>query len=139
MGKEGKNKPQPVPVPVTQKDVDQSIASSVAAGELPPDSEEMKAGHSLLGRGVRINQARMLTVILSNYDLATDTYWGKVINANPAEGSSPFKDGDNVPGLRKYPYTVRPDYAFQFVMCGEDESVLVNIAHANLVAKEGAR
>jgi hypothetical protein len=79
----------------------------------------------------------MLTVILSNWDEVNNTYWGKVVNANPAEGPTPFKDGDYISGLRQYPYTARPNYAFQFVLCGEDESVLVNIAHANIVARQG--
>lgn len=126
------NKPADPPVPITQENIDQAFASSIAAGELPPDSEAMKAGHALLGRGVRVNIARMQTVILSNYDLVTDTYWGKIINANRGEGPAPFQDGEYVPGLRRYPYAARPDYAFQFVLPGEDESVLVNIAHGNL-------
>ncbi len=116
----------------TQGQVEQSVALGVAAADLPPDSEEMRKGHALLGRGARVNIARMLTVVLSNYDLTTNTYWGKVINANKAEADAPFKDGDYVPGLKRYPWTANPKDAFQFVLCGEDESVLVNIANQNI-------
>jgi hypothetical protein len=126
------------PVPVTQRDVDQAIDSSLAVGDLPPDTEAMKVAHSLLGRGVRVCLARMQTVFLSNYDFVSDTYSGKIINASSAEGPTPFQDGENVTGLRRYPCTERPDYKFQFIECGADESVLINIAHKNSAARQGS-
>lgn len=128
---EAATRPGP-PAPATQENVGQEVESGIAAGQMPPDSEEMKAGHALLGRGVRVNIARMQTVILSNYDEVTDTYWGKIVNANRAEGPTPFQDGEYVPGLRRYPYAAEPNYSFQFVLPGEDESVLINIAHNNI-------
>ena len=141
MGKEGKQQ--------HQQDAAQQIEHPIitrptppgtdpaGTGHIPPDSEEMKKGHSLLGRGVRACLGRMQTVVLSNYDLVTDTYWGGVENANPAEGDEAFQDGQKVSGLRRYPYAARPDYAFQFVLPGEDESVLVNIAKDNQTFRHG--
>lgn len=122
-------------VTVTQDNINQSLAASAAVGHIPPDSEEMKAGHALLGRAARVSVARMLTVILSNFDIVTGTYWGKVMNANRAEAPVPFADGEYISGLKRYPWAENPKADFQFVLAGEDESVLVNLARDNAAAR----
>lgn len=84
--------------------------------------------------------------LLVNYDESNDTYTGVIFPKNDKFtqffenlGKGEFAAGTpinvgvvlRIPGLRRYPYVERPNYPFQFVLAGEDHSVLTNIAAAN--------
>jgi len=87
----------------------------------------------LLGQPVRAClEGHMVTVFITDYDPSSDSYNGEShrnYSMNTGENPPIVK---SVPGLRPYPYTERPDYAFQFVRPGEDESVLLAIAQNNV-------
>lgn len=125
--------------PVTQADVDKAIQSGVAAGRLDTQPNDLRAGQSLCGRAVRMMVgAHMETVFLTDFDLSSNSYHGLAVRSfsmNTGENPPIF---EAVHGARQYPTTERPAYAFQFVFPGEDESVLINIAHDNLVQRTGS-
>lgn len=124
-------------VPITQRDLDQAGRPHQS---LPPQSGDQLAGQALLGRSVRALVAgRMQTILLTDFDLSSGSYWGVAIRTNPGEdeaesltGVPNFPKFTAVSGLRCYPFNERPDYAWQFVFPGVDESVLINIAAANM-------
>lgn len=122
MGKQGKQqRSEP-----TQKDIDQALQPQQP---LAPQPAGMRAGQSLLGKAVRaLIGGRMQTILLTDYDQSSDSYWGEAVRCNPGEGDEKVPIHTAVSGLRPYPYADRPDYSFQFVEPGADESVLINIA-----------
>lgn len=100
--------------------------------ELPPQSAELKAAQALLGHPVRASiGGHMATIFLTDYDIESDTYYGLLVRCRSMEAKEPMPHFEAVTGLRPYPYEVRPDYAFQFVVPGVDESPLINIAGRN--------
>lgn len=104
------------------------IAQAPPHAPLAPQTPEMLAPAKLLGQPVRaLIDGRMQTIFLTEYE-AGGTYWGMAVRNNPAEGNEKMPKFTPVSGLRPYPYAERPDYRFQFVSPGEDESVLINIA-----------
>lgn len=121
------------PVEVTQADVDQAITSSIAAGPLPEQSAEQLAGQALCGKPVRmLVGAHMETVILTDFDIASNSYHGTAIRSFSMEAGEKVPIIEAVHGARPYPTTDRPNYSFQFVHPGDDESVLINIAQSNI-------
>lgn len=85
-------------------------------------------------------------LLLVEYDESSDSYTGVCFPHNEEftqylanAGKGTFAPGHmvnvgaavRIPGLRRYPYTARPDYAFQFVLPGEDAAPLLAIATAN--------
>ncbi len=122
----------------TQANVEQAVASGIAAGELPPQSLEQRDGQRLCGKAVRmLVGAHMETVFLTDYDASSNSYHGIAIrnfSMNTGENPPVF---EAVHGARPYPTTDRPNYAWQFIAAGDDESVLINIAHDNLAEREG--
>lgn len=73
---------------------------------------------------------RMQTVFLTDFDPNDETFHGFAARSFDAQGQQ-LPILTPVHGLRPYPYNERPDYSFQFVICGEDESVLLDIANRN--------
>jgi hypothetical protein len=126
-----------VEVPVTQANVDEALASSVAAGALAPQERSQLEGQALCGRAVRmLVGAHMETVFLTDFDIASNSYHGLAVRCfsmNSGENPPIF---EAVHGARPYPQEDEPNYAFQFVNPAIDESVLVNIAHRNLLARQ---
>lgn len=101
---------------------------------------------SMLGKPVVIagKGGRVQVAILIHYDEPSDSYDGAafhpgLLRVRAGEGSSVSQSGsllDTVPllpahGLRRYPYNALPDYAFQFVLPGEDAQPLIDIAQRN--------
>lgn len=87
---------------------------------------------ALLGSPVRAHiGGHMATVFLTDYEQASDSYWGEA-HRNRKTGDEKTPVVESVRGLRPYPYTSRPDYAFQFVLPGEDEQPLLDIAQGNV-------
>lgn len=84
--------------------------------------------------------------VLEEYDESNDTYVG-VTHFQDDEfaqtlkhlGKGAFAPGRianvavavRIPGLRRYPYAVEPNYAFQFVLPGEDATPLREIMQRN--------
>lgn len=123
--------------PPTQSQVEGAVATGVAAGELPPQSDEQKAGQALCGKPVRMFiGGHMMTVRLTDFDLSSNSYHGIGERAF-AMADEKLPVVEVVHGARAYPTSDRPDYAWQFVEPGADESVLINIAHNNLVSRQG--
>jgi len=136
MGQGHKDKHQDETLPPTQEQVEGSVAAGVAAGNLPPQSDEQKAGQALCGEAVRmLIGGHMTTVFLTDFDLSSNSYHGVAIRSFAmADEKVPVIEA--VHGARPYPTTDRPNYAFQFVAPGDDESLLINIAHKNLVDRQ---
>ena len=93
---------------------------------------------SILGQPVRaLVGGRMMTVILTDYDSSSSSYNGVAITVGKSLDVATNPGNVNgiefrpVRGLREYPYTERPSYAFQFVYPGDDESVLLSIGQTN--------
>ena len=93
-------------------------------------------------------------VFLQEYDAGTDSYTGVIFPHNEfftqflvSQGKGAFAPGEvvnsgvalRVPGLRQYPYAARPQYAFQFVLAGEDPAPLHKIMADNFAAHQAAR
>lgn len=72
----------------------------------------------------------MCTIFLTDYDVSNDTYFGEA-HRNRKMGDEKTPVVTSVTGLRPYPYADRPDVAFQFVECGENEQPLLDIAEGN--------
>lgn len=86
---------------------------------------------ALLGTAVRaLIGGHMSTVFLTDYDSSSDSYWGEA-HRNFAMGDKALPVVISIRGLRPYPYIQRPDYAFQFVLPGENEQPLLDIAAKN--------
>jgi len=101
-------------------------------GQTAPFTGEQKSPLALLGKAVRASiGGHMATIILTDYDLSDATYDGLLIRNRSMNSTDVVPHFEAVHGLRPYPYAARPNYAFQFVLPGEDESVLINIAQAN--------
>jgi hypothetical protein len=111
-------------------------------------------GWGLVGTGViaflgthEFEGGQVQGVFLTEYDQTTDSYVGVCFPHNPyflqllkAAGKGLFIEGAKVnvslgvrvQGLRRYPYSLRPDYAFQFVLPGESPLPLIEIARGNV-------
>ena len=91
-------------------------------------------------------------LFLAEYDEGTDSYTGISFPQNEeftqflkSTGKGGFGPGSvvnagvaiRIPGLRRYPYEERPDYAFQFVLPGEDSAFLRDIMEANAAKFSG--
>jgi len=86
----------------------------------------------LLGQTVRANiGGHMTTILLTDYDDSDDSYFGLAIRCRSMNSNEKPPVFEAVPGLRQYPTADRPDYSFQFVVAGEDESPLLAIAQKN--------
>jgi len=125
--------------PVTEDErlfVDQEMVEEALKPHslLSTQPEDVRKGQSKLGQVVRaFADGRMQTVLLTEYDPTSNSYWGVAIRVNPAEDpANEFPKFTPVSGLRAYPYEERLNYAWQFVKPGEDESVLINIAEQNM-------
>lgn len=124
-----KNKPQPQK-PARRPDVPRPTE----VNPLPPQSDELRKGQSLLGSHVRASiGGHMLTIELTDYDVSNNTYFGLAVRCRSIDSSEQVPVFHAVKGLRPYPYDLSPKADFQFVLPGEDESVLINIAQANAV------
>jgi hypothetical protein len=109
-----------------------------ATKPLPPQPPELLAGQVLLGKPVRaMIGGHMSTIFLTDYEADSETYDGLLIRCRSMDTNDKTPDLKAVTGLRAYPYTARPDYAFQFILPGEDESVLINIANASIAMRQG--
>lgn len=87
---------------------------------------------SLLGSPARmLVGGRMLTVKLTDWEEADQTYYGSSETNRSLDNDVELPQVKSLTGLRPYPYAARPDYAFQFVAPGEDESVLLAIGQGN--------
>lgn len=128
MGKH-KHDDDSVPQP-SQAQVDEALQPHA---ELPPQSSELKLAQALLGQPVRaLVGAHMTTVFLT--DVEGDSYHGLAVRCRSFDAKDFVPDFEAVHGLRRYPTLDRPNYAFQFVLPGEDEAPLVNIANRYLQA-----
>ena len=82
-----------------------------------------------LGQVVRgLVGEHMTTILLTDYDEVTDSYSGEGHRNITASGLETLPVVTSVHGFRRYPYEARPDYAFQFVLIGEDEQPLRDLA-----------
>jgi hypothetical protein len=125
----GKDKTRPVP-PTGPRPT--GIPTEVTP--LPPQGEDLKAAQALLGLPVRACVGgHMATVFLTDYDIESVSYHGLLVRNRSMNTDNVVPHLEAVHGLRAYPYSARPDYAFQFVKPGDDESVLINIAQKNAV------
>ena len=88
---------------------------------------------ALLGKPIRILLGgRMMTGFLTDHDESSDSYNGVAWSAGKSiDVSDPQPIQRTFRGARQYPYTARPDYAFQFVFPGDDESPLLALGQAN--------
>jgi hypothetical protein len=87
----------------------------------------------LLGQPVRMQlEGHLTTVFLTDYDESSDSYYGESHRNFSMNMGEKLPVVNPVRGLRPYPYTFRPNYAFQFVLPGEDEQVLIDIAQGNV-------
>lgn len=122
------------------------VYSNSGAPVTAPAQSIINEKEALLGEPVRhIFHGEQVTTILSHYDIETDTYNGHVLfpESIKARKLLPVGKGSNIDseenialvlavnGLRPYPYTARPDYAFQFVRPGESMEPLLEIARRN--------
>lgn len=87
----------------------------------------------ILGQAVRaVAYSRVSTVWLSDYEASNDTYNGFAVTVGKSlGGTDPKLQQRGVKGLRPYPYAANPKADFQFIMPGEDESPLNDIALAS--------
>lgn len=93
----------------------------------------------LIGTMVRMQiRGHRTSVLITDYDSVKDVYHGE------AHRNYSMNTGEKTPvvftvnNIVPFPYTKRPDYAFQFVLCGEDEQPLIDIANGNVpqIAKD---
>lgn len=125
-------KPREMPPTHNHANVQRQTPAEAAAADQPPDTEVIKAARALLGQPVRaLVGGHMETIILSDYDESSDSFYGLTIRCISIDTHDIVPDLKAMGGLRAYPYTERPDYAFQFVKPGQDESVLRNLARHN--------
>jgi hypothetical protein len=100
---------------------------------------------NLLGQLVRgMVGGRMMTILLTDYDVSSDSYDGVAITLKQLDSNSStlteqigqLLHGDVLirpaRGYRQFPYTTRPDYVKQFVLVGEDEQPLIDLAQADV-------
>lgn len=102
---------------------------------------------AFLGTAVRcVVNGVVDTVHIDNYDSSNDTYIGicfteekSIIKTFLNAGKGALGAGPDVvislplkvKGLRRYPFAARPNADFQYVLPGEDEQPLIDIATAN--------
>jgi hypothetical protein len=85
-----------------------------------------------------------MTVFLTDSDESSGSYngfavtVGKSLDVAKNPGNLNGIEFRPVRGARPYPYTSRPDYSFQFVEMGEDESPLLAIGQGNADAGKAA-
>lgn len=92
-----------------------------------------------LGNRVRVLiGGRMMTVELTDYEVDSDTYDGEA-HSNRKMDQESLPIVRDVHGIVFFPHPTRPDYAFQCVRPGQDESVLINIANASIAARQATR
>lgn len=104
---------------------------------LPPMDAAILLKHKELGGDVRmLVGGRMMTVRLTDYEADSDTYDGSG-ESNRKLDQETLPIVRDVHGIVFFPHPTRPDYAFQCVRCGEDESVLINIANASIADRQG--
>jgi hypothetical protein len=105
-----------------------------AVNPLPTQPKELLIAQKLLGQAVRASVGgHMATIWLTDYDIGSNSYAGLLVRNVSMNVGDTVPHFEAVHGLRPYPYDERPDYAFQFITPGTDESVLINIAQANAV------
>jgi hypothetical protein len=83
---------------------------------------------------------RMMTVFLTDLDTSSDSFNGFAVTVGKSLDTDQAKQAGFINGIefrpvrgaRPYPYSERPNYAFQFVEMGEDESPLLAIGQANV-------
>lgn len=101
---------------------------------LPRQSNELLKGQARLGERVRASiGGHMVTIFLTDFDVSNGTYFGLAVRCRSMDSSEQVPVFHAVKGLRPYPYEASPNADFQFVLPGENESVLINIAQANAV------
>lgn len=128
-----KTKPTPQPASGFER-VPANVPRPSEVKPLAPFTKEQLTALSILGLAVRACiGGHMATVFLTDYDESNGTYDGLLVRNRSMNTSDTVPHLEAVHGLRAYPYEARPDYAFQFVHPGNDESVLINIAQANAV------
>lgn len=128
-----KNKPKPEREPGVAN-VPPVVPRPTEVKPLDPQPFELRGAQSSLGQPVRACVGgHMATVFLTDYDESNGTYDGLLVRNRSMDTRDPVPHFEAVHGLRPFPYTARPDYSFQFVGPGADESVLINIAQANAV------
>lgn len=106
---------------------------------LPPMDGVLLLKLAELGNRVRmLIGGRMMTVELTDYEIDSDTYDGEA-HSNRKLDQESLPIVRDVHGIVFYPHPTRPDYAFQAVRPGQDESVLINIANASIATRQAAR
>jgi hypothetical protein len=94
-----------------------------------------------LGKAVRmLVGGRMMSVWLSDWDSSSSSYNGFAVTVGKSLDTDQSKQAGFINGIefrpvrgaRPYPYSERPNYAFQFVEVGDDESPLLAIGQANV-------
>lgn len=136
MGQQGKErKHQQPPAPGFEK-VPANVPRPTEATPLPGQPEELLLAQSWLGHPVRASiGGHMATIFLTDFDIESQSYHGLLVRNRSMDVADKVPHFEAVHGLRPYPYAERPDYAFQFITPGQDESILINIAQANAVRK----
>lgn len=100
---------------------------------MPSDTPDVLEKLKKLGQCVRMQLAgHRVTVLLTDYDLSSDTYHGEAHRNYSMNTDEKTPVVESVHGIRFYPYDARPNYAFQCVPCGEDEQPLIDIARGNM-------
>jgi hypothetical protein len=100
---------------------------------MPSDRPEVLEKLRMLGRWVRAQiGGHRVSVVLTDYDESSDSYHGEAHRNYSMNTGEQTPVVESVHGLRPYPYSARPDYAFQFVLPGEDEQPLIDIAQRNV-------
>lgn len=116
------------PITVTPAQINEALGPHP---DLPPQSEELKRIQSLFGTPVRaVTGPRVETVILTDFD--GGKYNGAAIRVGKTlDTNDPIISVAPVIGLSRYPDETRPNEIFQYVLPGEDEAPLINIAEHN--------
>lgn len=110
-------------------------------GELPPQPAHLLSGIQRIGDHPHVRcvvGGRVMTVELTDYDETNDTLSGVAKTVVHLDSGEPDVVTHAIRGLRPYPQPLRGDRAvdFQYVLCGQDESPLLNIANANAHAAQ---
>lgn len=121
MGKEKHKDPSPFP-PVTQQQVNESLKPH---GDLPPQSDELKARQAILGTRVRaFDGAHMVTTEITDYQNGHYHGVGRRCFGEPGEKLPVESIFHN---LTRFPNAANPTAPEQFVLPGEDEAPLLNV------------